>query len=211
HFIDCLVPIALIVSVNHFAYPVTAKPEANFSKTSSAARQLVTPQKLAVEFSEIQTPTVNFPKEIYPEVKFSEITSPQIRVQENEYLTIITLPTDILFDQKDKLRADAKDVLKQVSQTINNRYPENWLQILGHTNSKGSQEYNFTLSEQRVAVVERWLREEGAVNVSVITKQGYGDTQPVSAVENSDCSDNMSGWKNNGRIEIVVQKLNNQV
>jgi outer membrane protein OmpA-like peptidoglycan-associated protein len=212
-FINYLVLVSLTMSVELFVYRDTAKSQqVNVTKSLPSHAQLVTSQTLAVKFSEIPTPIVNFPKETYPEVKLPEITSPEIQVQENQYLTIITLPAKILFEEKkDELRLDAKNALQQVSQIINNRYPETWLQILGHTNLKGTQAYNLNLSEQRVTAVEQWLREQGRVNVSMITKQGYGETQPVMSESNSDCSHRASQWKNSDRIEIVIQKLDNKV
>lgn len=207
-FVAYLIPIFLVSIVSNFVYNTTTKPKDSFSKSQRSQTEYREAQALAVHFLQTPHPVVKFPKETYPEVKFAEITSPQIQVQENKYLTIITMPSDILFDNKtDNIRSDANKVLHQVSQFIKNRYPDTWLQILGHTDSKGSEESNLKLSEQWVAAVQQWLSQKGGVDVSLMTKQGYGETQPIVSHKTSDCFQNLSELKKNRRIEIVIQKF----
>ncbi|NMG21146.1 OmpA family protein [Brasilonema bromeliae] len=205
-FTTYLAPIALTIVANNFVYCATAK-------TESPQTEFLKAQLLALEFSKIQTPIVQFSKDTYPEVNLPEIISEQIIVQENQYLTIITLPADILFDSnKDTIRPDAEKMLRQVSQAINNHYPHTWLQILGHTDSKGSKDDNLKLSEQWVAAVQKWLSEKGGIDISLISKEGYGEAQPIAPNQKSDSSDNPAGRQRNRRIEIVIQKLvNHQV
>jgi len=199
-----LTPYLLLMTITatacNFSPRVTAKSEVNFPKAQLAGTQFLKVQQHSV----VPTPSVKFPKDIFPEVKFSELTIPQIQVQENDQLTIITLPTDLLFDSNtDKIRPEAEKVLHQVSQTISNRYPDTWLQILGHTDSVGSEQYNLDLSERQVAAVQRWLSKKGGIDLFLMTKEGYGRTQPLTPNK----SDNSVGRQKNSRIEIVVQKL----
>jgi outer membrane protein OmpA-like peptidoglycan-associated protein len=205
-FSTYLAPIALTILANYFLCCTTAK-------TESPKAQFLKAQLPGLEFSKVRTPIVQFSKDIYPEVNLPEIISGQIIVQENQYLTIITLPADTLFDSnKDTIRPDADKILRQVSQAINNRYPHTWLQILGHTDSKGSKYYNLKLSEEWVAAVQKWLSEKGGIDMSLISKEGYGEAQPVAPNHKSDSSDNPPGRQKNRRIEIVIQKLvNHQV
>jgi outer membrane protein OmpA-like peptidoglycan-associated protein len=194
-------------------YHITAKDETNFQKLQLSPAEFPEVYTLKAHFLKVQTPSVKFPHNTYPERKLPEITSSQIRVQENEYLAIITLPADILFDSnKDMIRPDAEKMLRQVSQAINNHYPNTWLQILGHTDSSGKEDNNLVLSEQWVAAVQRWLSEKGGIDISFISKEGYGEAQPIAPNKKSDSSDNPAGRQRNRRIEIVIQKLvNNQV
>lgn len=210
-----LVPIALTIIAGNFIHRAIAKAETNLQKIQSSPVKFSEARKLAVHYSKVQYPSIKFPQDTYPEVKLPEITSEQIRVQENQHLTIITLPADILFednDNKNIIRQDAEKTLRQVSQAINNRYPDTWLQILGHSDSKGSKDDNLKLSEEWVTAVQRWLSEKGGIDVSLMTKEGYGETQPIAPNTKSHCSDNIVGRQKNSRIEIVIQKLqNNQV
>ncbi|ARV59467.1 hypothetical protein BZZ01_13265 [Nostocales cyanobacterium HT-58-2] len=210
-----LVPIALTIVASNFIHHTIAKARTNIQKLQLSAVKFSEVKKPAANLSQVRRiPSVKFPKNTYPAVKLPDIKSPQIQIQENKYLTIITLPTDLLFDHHDKdmIRPDAENMLRQVSQTINKYYPDTWLQILGHTDSQGSQNDNLKLSEQRVAAVQRWLSEKGGIAISLMSKEGYGEAQPIAPNQKSDCSDNPLGQQKNRRIEIVIQKLvNNQV
>lgn len=209
-FIAYLVPIALATIAGNYISRA-AKSEVNFPKAQPSQGEILKAQVPEVQFSVVPTPSVKFPKDTFPLVKFPEITFPQIRVQENDQLTIITLPADLVFDfNNDTIRPDAEKALRQVSQAIKNRYPDTWLQILGHTDSMGSNSHNLKLSERQVAVVQKWLSEKGGINLYLMTKEGYGETQPI-APNSTNCSGNLTERHKNSRIEIVIQKLSNQV
>lgn len=51
--------------------------------------------------------------------------------------------------------------------------------IEGHTDSQGSDEYNQSLSERRAAAVVNWLTENG-IDSSRLKSAGYGESQPVA-------------------------------
>jgi outer membrane protein OmpA-like peptidoglycan-associated protein len=202
-----LISIFIFGTAGNFVLRFPTNFQANFSNTQVLAKEYRKTQGSEILFSEVPTPNVNFPEEIFPEVKLPEITCSKIRVQENKDLTIITVPTDILFDSgKDQVRPKADKALSQVSQFIINHYPNTWLQILGHTDSVGSEDDNLKLSEQQALALQSWLSQKGGLDISLITKQGYGETQPIAPNHNSDGSDNPIGRQNNRRIEIVIQK-----
>ena len=75
--------------------------------------------------------------------------------------------------------------------------------IEGHTDAKGTDEYNRALSEQRAATVKQWLVARGAVpdGARVV---GYGEKKPVAPNEKSDGSDDPEGRQKNRRVEIVI-------
>lgn len=203
-----LLVVALTATSCSFLPHVTAKSEDNFPKAQLSNVGLHEVR----QYSVIPTPNVKFPKDIFPEIKFSELTNPQIHVQENSELTIITVPADLLFDSHTaRLHLDAEKVLYQVSQAITNRYPGTWLQILGHTDSVGSAKSNLDLSEKQVATIQKWLSKKGGIDLYLMTRQGYGGTQPLVPNKKPDDSDNPSGRQQNRRIEIVVQKHTNPV
>jgi outer membrane protein OmpA-like peptidoglycan-associated protein len=208
-----LVPIVMTLMAGDILYQNSSQAEIDLRKLSLSQAKLLKAKVLPVNSPEVRVPSVQFPADIYPEVKLPEMTSPQIRVQENKYLTIITLPADILFKyNQDVIYPSAEKILRQVSQAIHHHYPNTWLQILGHTDFKGSADDNLKLSEQQVAAVQRWLSEEGDIDSSLMSKEGYGESQPITANKKSNCSKNSAGQQKNSRIEIVIQKsVNNQV
>jgi outer membrane protein OmpA-like peptidoglycan-associated protein len=71
------------------------------------------------------------------------------------------------------------------------------MQIEGHTDSVGADDFNQRLSEQRAGTVRDFLLEQGVVPSS-ITAQGFGKTQPVAS------NDTAEGRQRNRRVEIVV-------
>ncbi|BAZ68216.1 MAG: OmpA family protein [Pelatocladus maniniholoensis HA4357-MV3] len=211
-FTTYLVTIFLFGTVDKSEPRFPTNLKNNFSNNQMFAKQYLKKQGSKILFSQVQIPNVNFPEKVFPEIKVSEITCSKIRVQENKDLTIITLPADILFySGKDQIRPQAEKVLSQVSQAISDRYPNTWLQILGHTDSVGSEADNLRLSEQQAFAVQRWLSEKGDIDISLMTKQGYGETQPIAPNSNSDSSENSVASQNNHRIEIVIQKTSNHV
>jgi len=71
------------------------------------------------------------------------------------------------------------------------------LEVEGHTDSIGSEEFNQRLSEQRAATVREYLVGQGLASESV-TATGFGKTMPVAT------NDTASGRQKNRRVELVV-------
>jgi outer membrane protein OmpA-like peptidoglycan-associated protein len=71
------------------------------------------------------------------------------------------------------------------------------LQIEGHTDVIGGDEFNQRLSEQRAGSVLDFLAEQG-VPASAMTARGFGKTQPVAS------NDTAEGRQKNRRVELVV-------
>ena len=75
--------------------------------------------------------------------------------------------------------------------------------IEGHTDSRGSDEYNQTLSEKRAQSVNKWLTDHLYLTSEVVNV-GFGKRKPIAPNENADGSDNPEGRQRNRRVEIVV-------
>ena len=61
--------------------------------------------------------------------------------------------------------------------------------IEGHTDAKGADAYNQTLSEQRAASVKQWLVANAQVNGAAIATRGWGKSKPVTHNAKPDGSD----------------------
>lgn len=81
--------------------------------------------------------------------------------------------------------------LSRVANVLN-KYPQTTIQVAGHTDSRGSEDYNQQLSEKRANAVKNVLIQNG-VNESRIRSIGYGESMPVS-----------SDFAQNRRVEIVI-------
>jgi outer membrane protein OmpA-like peptidoglycan-associated protein/opacity protein-like surface antigen len=71
------------------------------------------------------------------------------------------------------------------------------LSIEGHTDSRGTEEYNQKLSEDRANAVKNYLTDAG-ISSSRITAVGYGESRPIASNDTSD------GQNRNRRVELKV-------
>jgi outer membrane protein OmpA-like peptidoglycan-associated protein len=128
-----------------------------------------------------------------------------LAIKETKTEVRIELSGDILFDfDKATLRPEATPVLERVAEVIR-KYGKPMVRIVGHTDSKGSHDYNVKLSQRRADSVKDWLIKNGAIGGALVTK-GLAETQPVAPNQNPDGSDNPEGRQKNRRVEIIVRK-----
>jgi outer membrane protein OmpA-like peptidoglycan-associated protein len=110
---------------------------------------------------------------------------------------LIVNMSDVLFDTgKSTLRPLAREKLAKVAGIVSGHLGLR-LDVEGHTDSVGGDDYNQQLSEQRGAAVRDYLLEQGMAVASVTTK-GFGKTQPVASNETAD------GRQQNRRVELVI-------
>ena len=110
---------------------------------------------------------------------------------------LIVNMSDVLFDTgKYSLRPLAREKLSKVAGIVSG-HPGLKLDVEGHTDSVGGDEYNQQLSEQRGAAVRDYLMQQGMA-VSSVTTKGFGKTQPVAS------NDTAQGRQENRRVEIVI-------
>lgn len=118
---------------------------------------------------------------------------------------VIDLPSDVLFDfDKSTLRPDAIPVLGKAAQLIG-AYPQAPVCINGHTDSKGSNDYNQALSLRRARAVAAQLQHAQPDRQWQV--RGFGEERPVAPNALPDGSDNPEGRQRNRRVEIVIGAL----
>lgn len=91
---------------------------------------------------------------------------------------------------EDQAILDAKLPILQANPTVR-------LQIAGHTDERGSDEYNLALGERRASAAKRYLTEHG-VNDSRLETISYGEERPVAQGHDE------SAWAQNRRDEFVI-------
>lgn len=96
------------------------------------------------------------------------------------------------------LSSQARDILAKNADILRNRKGVR-IQLEGHTDERGSDEYNLALGEKRAAAAKNYLVTMGVPSnsLSVIT---YGEERP--AVPGSD----EQAWAKNRRVEFVIVK-----
>ncbi len=110
---------------------------------------------------------------------------------------LIVNMSDVLFDTaKYTLKPGAREKLSKISGIVL-AHPGLKLEVEGHTDNVGGDDYNQKLSEQRASAVRDYLVEQGLKSDS-ITSIGFGKTKPVADNGTS------AGRQQNRRVELVV-------
>jgi outer membrane protein OmpA-like peptidoglycan-associated protein len=99
------------------------------------------------------------------------------------------------FDRSD-LSAGASTNLNKLVEVLKS-YPDTDIEIQGHTDSKGADDYNLKLSERRASSVANFLRGKGIASGRVRIK-GYGETAPVASNDTED------GRGQNRRVDFLI-------
>lgn len=77
------------------------------------------------------------------------------------------------------------------------------LEIHGHTDSRGSEQYNMRLSKQRANAVAGWLKQKG-IPASRLKVVARGSSLPVAPNTLPDGSDNPAGREKNRRVQLIT-------
>lgn len=118
----------------------------------------------------------------------------------------IDLAADVLFDfDKAEIKKEADAELQKLA-TVIKGHPDALVTIEGHTDGKGTDAYNNSLSERRASAVKGWLTTHAQANAAKISTRGLGKTKPIAHNAKPDGSDDPEGRARNRRVEIVVKK-----
>ena len=110
---------------------------------------------------------------------------------------LIVNMSDVLFDTgKYTLKPGAREKLAKISGIIV-AHPGLRIEVDGHTDNVGGDEFNQRLSEQRANSVREYLVSEG-VSSDGVTAMGFGKTRPVTD------NNTAAGRQQNRRVELVV-------
>ena len=114
----------------------------------------------------------------------------------------VTFDSGVLFGfDSDKLTNASKDELDRMANVFA-KYPDTDITVDGHTDSKGTEAYNQTLSEKRAAAVSDYLASRGIARSRMITR-GYGESRPVTT------NDTEAGRAQNRRVEVGIKANEN--
>ena len=99
------------------------------------------------------------------------------------------------FDKSDLSAVSKKNLDKAIS--VLNKYPDTNIEVQGHTDSKGTQDYNMTLSDKRATNVSRYLSQKGIASSRLSTKP-YGKDAPKYD------NNTETGRAQNRRVEFLI-------
>src|SRR5260370_14835459 len=110
---------------------------------------------------------------------------------------LIANMSDVLFKTGSyELLPGARERLAKVSGIVL-AYPGLHLDVEGHTDIVGGDEYNMQLSQHRAQAVRDYLVQQG-IPESAIVAHGFGKTRPVAS------NDTPEGRQQNRRVELVI-------
>lgn len=113
---------------------------------------------------------------------------------------ILNMPSDITFG------IDQYDIKPGFYQTLNSvalvlkKFNQTLVDVYGHTDSTGSDQHNFDLSQRRALSVANYLNAQG-VDQRRFAVTGFGKTRPIAS------NDTEAGRAQNRRVEIQLSPL----
>lgn len=116
--------------------------------------------------------------------------------REGDIITV-TFLGDATFDTGSALvKPDLQGEVDRVARVLA-QYPSTIIKVEGHTDSKGSKEYNMSLSKKRAESVRALLFRQG-VGHRWIEVTGFGETRPIAS------NDTEAGRQKNRRVDVKV-------
>jgi outer membrane protein OmpA-like peptidoglycan-associated protein len=111
---------------------------------------------------------------------------------------ILRMPSSVTFDvDRWEVKPQFYGVLDDVGRTLGS-YNQTYIDVLGHTDTTGSNEHNQLLSERRAAAVADYLATRGVVRARMATR-GFGETAPLYLPDDDDMK-----RAANRRVEIKI-------
>ncbi len=113
---------------------------------------------------------------------------------------VLNMPSNITFD------TDQSDVKPGFYDTLNSvalvfqEFDQSYIDVVGHTDSDGADDYNYDLSRRRAVSVARYLSAQ-QLNPDRFSVEGRGEREPIASNAST------TGKAQNRRVEITIQPL----
>jgi outer membrane protein OmpA-like peptidoglycan-associated protein len=120
------------------------------------------------------------------------------QVEKRDQGTVVTIPGAALFGLgKSELSASAPQSLDKLASALRQQAPADKIRIEGYTDSRGSDETNQQLSQERAEAVRDYLVRAG-IDAAELEAIGRGKTNPIAS------NDTAEGRAINRRVEILI-------
>jgi outer membrane protein OmpA-like peptidoglycan-associated protein len=128
----------------------------------------------------------------------SQLAGSGVDVQRQGDNIVLNMPSDVTFgvDQAE-IQSRFYPVLDDVAETLG-QYPQTLIDVVGHADSTGADDYNQRLSERRAGSVASYLVSRGVLRDRLFVA-GRGETQPIASNATED------GRARNRRVEVVLR------
>lgn len=123
-----------------------------------------------------------------------------VSVTRNGDNIILNMPGNVTFaTNSSDINGDFFAVLDSVTIVVD-EFDKTLVEVMGHTDSTGANEYNQTLSEKRANSVSKYFQSRN-IQPLRIAAYGYGEDYPVAS------NDDSAGRSQNRRVEIALVPL----
>ena len=113
---------------------------------------------------------------------------------------VLNMPSNITFGvDQDAIKPEFYNVLSSVSLVLK-KFDRTLVDVYGHTDSDGSDDYNFGLSQRRATSVATFVSNSGIDSRRFVIR-GYGESQPIASNATA------AGKAANRRVEIQITPL----
>ncbi len=208
----CAAAVAQGLLVERSGRPLAQAPTA-LQPVAEAPRTQLSPQNVQGGLS-AQGPATRLQPQAGPATVLREAEVPAARLAQTRALLAelkaqptpqqaisVDLPADVLFDfDQATLRPDAAAPLDKAAELIKS-YAQAPLQVVGHTDSKGTDAYNDDLSLRRAHTVAQALQQRTARLPQAL---GRGEREPVAPNATPDGRDDPQGRQRNRRVQILI-------
>lgn len=113
---------------------------------------------------------------------------------------VLNMPGNITFQTaRSGINSDFFDVLNSVALVLN-EFDKTVIEVAGHTDNTGPEDFNQRLSEKRATSVGKYLKSQGIPEMRVLTL-GYGELRPIAT------NTSEGGRQQNRRVELTLAPL----
>ena len=121
--------------------------------------------------------------------------SPGPSISQQEFQAFQNQDINFDFDKYD-LRTDARTILDRKASFLNQNSSVR-VQIEGHTDDRGTNEYNLALGERRANAAKQYLTTAG-ISAGRLSTISYGEERPLDPAQNE------AAWAKNRRDHFVI-------
>ena len=130
-----------------------------------------------------------------PEIKQKAVT-----VTGDADFEVYSVDETVLFDtDKSMLKPTAAATLDEIAASIEKRFADKNVRVMGFADSRGDASYNMQLGHDRADAVKKYLVENGKMSEDKVSTESFGEQKPVATNETA------AGRKANRRVEITVR------
>lgn len=182
------------------AQPATPGQPAESTRISPTEPDADTP-------ADLETPVVTPPVVTPPVIRQPDALptapaqqAPIVREVERAILeTGLFRTLDVLFETDEAALLPRSELTLNAIGTVLQKYPDLRIEVGGHADSRGPEDYNLRLSEARAASVRAYLLEQfPGIEPGRIEARGYGELRPIASNATE------TGLALNRRVEFVV-------